>query len=39
MEKLKDFVGEMEIIYKRTSTPTQVIKSSKDAEEFFKTIL
>jgi len=36
MEKLKDFVGEMEIIYKRTSTPTQVIKSSKDAEEFLR---
>ena len=36
MKKLKDFVGEMEITYKRTTTPTQVVKSSRDAEEFLR---
>jgi len=36
MERLKDFVGEMEITYKRTNTLTQTIKSSKDAERFLR---
>ena len=36
MERLKDFVGEMEITYKRTQTLTKQVKNSRDAEEFLR---